>query len=226
MIVVFDIETIPTQREDVRIQLAKNIKPPKTIKKAETLEKWEKEEKPQAIFDEIDRTGLNGAFGEIISIAVAIDDKEPVVFFEENWQSPTRESDILTKFFNYIGAHFNKGTDIPPVFVGHNLVNFDLRFVYQRAVINGVKPFAFFPIHAKAWDKCVFDTMTEFAGYNNRISMNDLCLALGIDGKGDDIDGSKVWDFVQQGKIAEVAEYNKADVVRTRAIYNRMTFKG
>ena len=68
--------------------------------------------------------------------------------------------------------------------------------------------------------------MTEFAGYNNRISMNDLCLALGIDGKGDDIDGSKVWDFVQQGKIAEVAEYNKADVVRTRAIYNRMTFKG
>ena len=225
MEVIFDIETIPTQREDIRIHLANNVKPPKTIKKQETLERWEKEEKQQVIFDEIDRTGLNGAFGEIISIACAVGDGEVVAFYSEDWQSETRERNILSQFFNYLNTKYNKNTDIPPVFIGHNLVSFDIRFIYQRAVVNGIKPFSFFPIHAKAWDKQVYDTMTEFAGYGNRISMNDLCLALGLPGKSDEIDGSKVWEFVQQGKIKDVVEYNKADVERTRAIYKRMTFK-
>jgi len=39
-----------------------------------------------------------------------------------------------------------------------------------------------------------------------------------------DIDGSKVWQYVQDGKIREVAEYCAKDVERTRQIYKRMNF--
>ena len=47
--------------------------------------------------------------------------------------------------------------------------------------------------------------------------------ALGIPGK-DGMDGSMVCDAFLQGRIAEIAEYCKGDVERTRQIYKRMTF--
>ena len=47
---------------------------------------------------------------------------------------------------------------------------------------------------------------------------------LNIEQKGD-IDGSKVWKAVQDGRIDEVAEYCAKDVERVRAIYKRMNFE-
>ena len=41
---------------------------------------------------------------------------------------------------------------------------------------------------------------------------------------GEEIDGSKVWDFVQAGRIDEVAEYCEADVERVRQVHRRLTF--
>ena len=61
--------------------------------------------------------------------------------------------------------------------------------------------------------------MTQRAGG----SMDRLCRLLGIPGKGD-ISGADVWPMVKAGKLAEVAEYCRGDVERTRALYNRMTF--
>ena len=55
-------------------------------------------------------------------------------------------------------------------------------------------------------------------------SLNKLCQVLNIEQKGD-IDGSKVWQAVQDGRIDEVAEYCSKDVERVRAIYKRMNFE-
>ena len=58
--------------------------------------------------------------------------------------------------------------------------------------------------------------------------MDRLCRALGLPQKGDeigeDIDGSKVWDFVQAGRLDDVATYCCGDVERVREVYNRLTF--
>jgi predicted PolB exonuclease-like 3'-5' exonuclease len=51
-----------------------------------------------------------------------------------------------------------------------------------------------------------------------------MCKALGLDGKPGDIDGSKVWDFVEAGKYEEVMTYNKYDVEQGRKVYKRLTF--
>lgn len=70
--------------------------------------------------------------------------------------------------------------------------------------------------------------MTAWAGIGNRISLDKLCRVMGIPTKGseigDEIDGSKVWDFVQAGRIADVATYCCGDVERVREIHRRMTF--
>ena len=60
-------------------------------------------------------------------------------------------------------------------------------------------------------------------GTGGRIKLDALCKALGIEGKPDDIDGSKVWDFVKAGEHQKVCDYCADDVRKTREIYQRMT---
>lgn len=108
-----------------------------------------------------------------------------------------------------------------PIVVAHHAA-FDLRYIWQRAIILGVEVPAWWPHDAKPWDdKRVQDTMILWAGVGNRIGLDRLCRALGIEGKGD-MDGSKVWDAVREGRIAEVAEYCSADVERLRAVHRRI----
>ncbi len=111
--------------------------------------------------------------------------------------------------------------------VGHNVASFDLRFLVQRYIINGIRPHPVIAraAQAKPWESDkVFDTMVQWAGAGNRISLDKLCLGLGIPSPKGDLDGSKVWEWVQAGRIAEVADYCGRDVEAVQAVYQRMTF--
>ncbi|PHI41007.1 ribonuclease H [Actinobacillus succinogenes] len=214
MRIFIDIETIPTTNADYQNYVCENLKAPGNYKNAEAIEKWLEENKGEAV----NKTALDGAFGEIVVIGVAIDDEEPVLFYREDWQSADRETDILTRFNNYLREHANKSTSAPQ-FIGHNITKFDDRFIFQRSVVNGVKPYY------TTSRQNTYDTMTEWAGYGGTVSLDKLCKVLDVEQKGD-IDGSKVWQYVQDGKISEVAEYCAKDVERVRQIYKRMTFEG
>ena len=212
MKIYIDIETIPTQNDELKSYVCENLKAPGNYKNEESIAKWLEENKGDAV----NKTSLDGAFGEIVAIGVAINDEDPVVFYCDDWQAPNREVDILTRFNDYLREHANKSKEVPQ-FIGHNITKFDDRFIFQRSVINGVKPYY------TATRQNTYDTMTEWAGYGNTVSLDKLCKVLGVEQKGD-IDGSKVWQYVQDGKIAEVAEYCAKDVERTRQIYKRMNF--
>ena len=56
-------------------------------------------------------------------------------------------------------------------------------------------------------------------------SLDTVCKALGIEGK-DGMTGADVWPAVQAGEYDKVFDYCISDVVKTRKIYNRLTFKG
>ncbi|HHE3654157.1 TPA: ribonuclease H-like domain-containing protein [Pasteurella multocida] len=213
MKIYIDIETIPTQNADFQEYVCESLKPPANYKNQETIDKWIAENRDSAV----NKTALDGTFGEIVVIGVAINDQDPVLFYREDWQSEDREIDILQGFNDYLREHASKSTTAP-IFVGHNISAFDYRFILQRSIINGVKPYY-------TQNKVnTFDTMTEWAGYKGTVSLDKLCKVLGAELKGD-IDGSKVWEFVQAGRISEVAEYCAKDVERVRQIHKRMTFQ-
>ena len=41
----------------------------------------------------------------------------------------------------------------------------------------------------------------------------------------EEMDGSRVWDFVQAGRLDDVAEYCRGDVERVRLLHRRLTFE-
>jgi DNA polymerase elongation subunit (family B) len=211
-----DIETIPAQSPEAHEAIAATVKPPAQMKKAETIAAWEASDKAQAVQDAIAKTSLDGTYGHICCIGFAIDDEEPLCL---SMDDETDEADILQQFVECIDARSLMGR-IPTV-VGHNLINFDIRFIWQRAIILGVRMPGWFPRDPKPWGNDTFDTMTAFAGQRGTIGMDRLCQVLGIAGKGD-IDGSMVGQLWAEGRHDEIAAYCKADIERTRAIHRRM----
>lgn len=234
MNIYLDIETIPGQAPGLLARFAADITAPAQYKKPESIAEWKREQGQAAAEEAWRKTSFDGAFGHIAVIGFAIGDDEPNVLYGEQYGSPEVERDILGGFFAAIdqaaGRMLAGGTRSAPapIFIGHNVVEFDLRFLFQRAVMLGVRPPACIPFDARPWDKTVFDTMTAWAGARNRVSLDKLCKAFGIADKGseigEEIDGSMVWDFVRDGRIADVAKYCAGDVERTRHIHKRMTF--
>lgn len=221
MEITLDIETIPTQDKAVIDRIAADITTPGNISKADTIAAWHVEKKPGLIAEAVLKTSFDGAFGRMACAAIAIGDDFPIAFYQEDWQKPDAETAVLKELF-YAISNATRTSTCKPIFIGHNLIEFDLKFLFQRAVILGIKPPACIPFRARPWDDTVFDTMAAWAG-RDRVSMDKLCRALGLAGKGD-LDGSKVWEYVQAGRIKEVAAYCADDVRRTRALHQRMTF--
>lgn len=219
--IYLDIETIPAQSEDVRAAIAETVKPPANMKKAETIAAWETNDKRQAVADAIAKTALDGAFGHICCIGFAINDDEPETI---NLCAYSRdaEASLLERFFIATESAVPH-TSYYGCLVGHNIINFDIRFIWQRAFALGVRVPGWFPLDPKPWDRDVFDTMLAFAGSRGTVSLDRLCKAIGIDGKGD-VDGSMVGQMWAEGRYSEIAAYCKQDVERVRKVHSRLAF--
>ena len=157
-------------------------------------------------------TSFDGSFGRIICIAYAQNDKPAEVLYNEN-----NEKKTLEQFWEIA-----QGADL---FIGHNIMDFDLRFIYQRSIVQKVRPSLDINF-ARYRSAPIFDTMKEWVKWSNAtVGLEHLALALSIPTPKDGIDGSKVADFYKAGKIDEILEYCKRDVETTRAIYKRIVFE-
>ena len=244
MNIYLDIETVPAQRPDILDELKASmsadlaskiaaIAPPGNYKKQETIDAWYADEAPkvraamQSEFEnELDstyrKTSFDGAFGQVCVIGFAINDEPAITLFNTDWQD---ERTLLCQFIDSLDADWER-KDFVTV-VGHNVASFDLRFLMHRYIVNGIRPHSVISraSQAKPWEsEKVFDTMVQWAGVGNRIKLDKLCKALNVPTPKGDIDGSKVWDYVNAGRIEEVAAYCKKDVEATRQVYKRMTF--
>ena len=226
MIITLDIETIGDDSAETREAIAETIKHPGNMKKAETIEKWEAEEKTGLIDEAVEKTSFDGALGHIVCIGYAVDDAEPITCCEPD------EISNLMLFYNDIQkvtavASRSGEIDAQVTFVGHNISGFDLRFLYHRSIILGIRPPGCImqAIKAKPWDSCIANTMLMWSPERERrISLDRLCKALGIKTPKGDMDGSKVWEYYRAGRYQEIAEYCKRDVAATRAVYKRLIF--
>lgn len=212
-----DIETLPARDQRTIDRIGARIKHPGNIKKPESIAKWEAEEKPAAIDEAVAKSGLNGLYGSVLCIGYKFDDQPTQVILCDS------ERDTLAQFAEAINS-LESHQIHPLTVVGHNHVNFDLRFLFQRFCINGINPPHVLPFHAKPWDKGVFDTMVQWAGVGNFVSLDDLCFAFGIESSKGDLDGSKVAQYYADGRIEEIKAYCVGDVDKTFEVYQRMVF--
>lgn len=160
----------------------------------------------------IKRLSLSAATAKIICLAYAL---EPPV------DAPVEilvgeESAILQSFWR-LATEAN-------LFVGHNILDFDLRFIWQRSIIHRIKPSREIPF-ARFRSSPVFDTMHEWSKWGRgHVSLDLLARALGIPSPKECLDGSKVYPYYQAGKFADICDYCKCDVDTVRKVYRRLTF--
>ena len=107
--------------------------------------------------------------------------------------------------------------------VGHNIIGFDLPFIFQRCLVHEMAARPFVNL-AEYNVRGVFDTMHRWwLGAKRHVSLDDVAWALGIESsKTAEVEGSKVFDLYQAGKLDQIREYNLNDVRVTRKIYERM----
>ena len=165
------------------------------------------------------KTSFDPAHGHICTIAWAADGEPAQSFHAE---TVAQERATVSAFFTQMPSE----TWAKPRFVGHYISGFDIRFILCRAVVLGVKIPVVFPRDPKPWSESVFDTMTAWAGARDKISMNNLCAALGVTGKGDGLDGAQVAQAWADGRHDEIATYCRDDVDRTRAIHRKFIAAG
>ena len=217
-----DIETLPAEGKDMSIvkqlfeeQKKKNGKKigPRSKFGAANSQSGKNNWSPddESLFDSYFRgTSFSGEFGRIFCIGYAVNN-QPAECLSGN------EKEILEQFWQ-IAKDAN-------LFIGHNVMDFDLRFIYKRSVILGVKPTQELPF-ARYRSNPIFDSMREWEKWGSQgAGLHKLALALGLESsKSDGIDGSQVYDFFLAGKTDEICQYCKRDVEVTRKIYNRMNF--
>lgn len=208
--IFLDIETIPAGEEN--------------FEKLRYL--YEKKKKEDESFEDfVGRTGLDGTFGRILCIGYAVDDGEMEIFYNEN-----NERETLVQFWDLVSSisispRNMQYPDYGVLFVGHNVMDFDLRFIYQRSIVLGVKP-AYDINFARYRNYPIFDTMKEWVKWSNSaVGLEALALALDIPSPKDGIDGSQVYNFYKNGKIKDILEYCKRDVDTTREVYRKMIFE-
>ena len=163
------------------------------------------------------KTALDGSTGEIISIAWIVEDEIPYVAKRSLGGC---EIELFQFFVSELLSALNGRK---PFFIGHN-VKFDLKFLFRRSVILNQYPGFHFPFRGRHGSD-YFCTMEAWCEYGERISQDNLCKALGIEGKKDGVDGSQIWDLVKAGELDKVVEYNINDARIVRELYKRLTFR-
>jgi len=175
---------------------------------------------------------LNATSGRVLSIAVHVGPipgmdfdeilvtEREYVFGIDSEANEQAEHETLKAFLKLLQDFDCEIDEI----VGHNILGFDLPFIFQRCLINSisVRPF----VNLGEYNiRGVFDTMRQWwlGDRRSRVSLDDLAWALGIESsKTATAEGSKVFDLYQKGRLAEIREYNLNDVRVTRKVYERM----
>jgi len=224
--IAIDLETIPGQTEAAHKYAQAITKPPATLKKAESIQKWWDEESEAAIDENFAKQSFDALHGEVISIALTDGDRAWVKCRKQG----ESELELLQEFGQvaHEWCQIKHGDDArdwshhsTPYFIAHNAA-FDLPFLWRRMVVLGYKPPFKFPNPSSREGKDFGCTMVQWAGWGKTVSLKNLAEGLGIPSPKDDIDGSQVYGAWKAGEYDRIAAYNLRDTATTMRIWDRM----
>jgi uncharacterized protein YprB with RNaseH-like and TPR domain len=118
--------------------------------------------------------------------------------------------------------------------VGHNLLGFDIPFIQARALTLNLPPqmmrtlrYVFGGLATKPWHRKVIDTCDLWPRVGSewktrgQVTQDELCRRLGIE-RQEGAMGSDMADSYRDGRIADIVEHQRADIVQVREIYRRL----
>lgn len=170
---------------------------------------------------------LHAEYGRVLAIGVIVEQDQQVircgVLGRDRGESRFHldEARTLRGFWKLL-ADFDARRDL---IIGHNVMDFDLPFLYKRSRINRVAP----GIHlnfARYRRAPIYDTMREWTHWNPHAGLLSLAhlaevLKVGI-AKTDGLDGSRVYDEFIADNHELIAGYCLQDVKVVRAVYYQM----
>lgn len=219
--IYLDVETKPTSRADIQARLVEAVKPPGNYKSGEAIEKWWRENGEAQKVAAVGETALNGLWGELACIGWAIDDGPVSV------TTATTEPELLGGWTSDLSAavvaHLAPASPARwqerLTWVGHNLQDFDIRFLWQRFVVKSVPLNITLPLGRYPQGPWIYDTMKEWCGYGKYVKQADLELAFGLTRT----DPLKSGADVATADIASICAHCAEDVRLLREIHLRMT---
>jgi hypothetical protein len=228
MQIVFDLETVPSQKPGAREAVKATIKPPGTLKKPESIQSWWDTESVAAIEEACRKQSFDALHGEIVSIACQGPDGQVWARCRAQGES---EADLIVEFGavvqGWLEAAATRAPDgtvwmaDDPYLIAHN-AQFDLGFLWRRCVVLGVRlPWKLPRPDARAGQHfgC---TMLAWSGYGGKVSLDALCGAMGIETSKDDLTGAEVFDAWLAGECTRIATYNAKDVKATALVWERL----
>ena len=194
----FDLETIPTPE---------NLREVAIEAERKKMRNREIANDDEALYRS---SAISGDFGQIFCIGFAIDDQPAQIIHG-------KEDEILKKWWQVARD--------AGVFIGHNIIDFDLPFLYKRSIVHKIRPSQLLPIK-KFPTENIFDTSREWSRWDNysQTSLHNLALALDLPSSKDQMDGSQVYDYYLKRRFEDIYTYCKKDVELTPKIYKRMLF--
>lgn len=238
MKIFLDCETVPGQTEAAKQAAAEATRPPATFKKAESIAAWWTENGQAAQDDTWRKQALDATWGEIVSIAAMTDTDHSWVkcrapseperelieaFFAtvEGWRDAEQKALVDSMSRSYSADPGSAWPADPLYLVAHN-TPFDIGFLWRRCCVLGIPKPRWLPSPSARAGRDFGDSMTLWAGFAGRISLDNLCRALSIPTPKGDLDGSQVFDAWQAGQTERISTYNMADVVACRAVWERL----
>lgn len=211
--IYIDIETIPGPIIPSIEELME--KAPASYKKPESIRAWAEENQ----MEQYRKQALDSMQGEILAVGWA--------YNGDNAQCHIRgegvdEFELLEMVQEAIVPAAKMQRGLAPTWVGHNVKNFDLPWLWRKCIKYGLYDLARV-IPRGRYPKDVEDTMEMWAAdYKDHVSLSKIAAFLGLEGKTNGLDGSKVYDAWKDGEYDRIAEYCIGDVELTREIHAKM----
>jgi predicted PolB exonuclease-like 3'-5' exonuclease len=223
--IYLDAETIPDgEMED--FELYKD--PPKNFKDPEKIKAWMEEQKEEQFL----KQSVDTNRAKLLTIGAAVNEGQPQVFVD---LGNYNELNMLKEFELFLkneretkiteGVNEDRYTFNDLIFVGHNIKKFDLQILFVKAVKYNL-PLLGEMVHPARFrynQNKSYDIMEIWGGAdaNGYISLDTVANTMGIQGK-KGMDGSMVYPKFKEGKIDEIIQYQKDDVILTREVFKRM----
>jgi hypothetical protein len=172
---------------------------------------------------------LHAEYGRVLCIGLIVEHDQHIIHCgvlgreRKSGRFHLDERRTLRAFWKLLDD-FNVARDL---IIGHNVMDFDLPFLYKRSRINRIHPSTLFSF-ARYRSAPIYDTMREWAHWNPHaahISLTELAeiLKVGMT-KTEGMEGSRIYDEFLAGNHDRIAEYCVQDVQMARAIFYRMVF--